>query len=269
MYGEVQTVERLSPSMVRVVLGGGDLAGFEPTPYTDQYINAQFLPADAPYTAPFDRDTIDAADAAFRPRPRRFTVRRWDGERHLLTIDFVAHGDVGYAGSWAQRAVPGDRLQFRGPGGGYAPDPGAAWHLFVGDESAFPAIAASVEHLPPQARAVVLVVVDGPDHELPLEGPAGLDLAWLHRRTADAPEDLLVDAVAALDFAPGPVGVFVHGEAGEVRAVRRHLAVDRGLDVDGASISAYWRRDFTDEDWRATKAAWLAEMRADTGAVTR
>ena len=44
MYGEVRSTQRLTPSMVRVVLGGGDLDGFVPTPYTDQYINAQFFP---------------------------------------------------------------------------------------------------------------------------------------------------------------------------------------------------------------------------------
>ena len=50
MYGEVRSTQRLTPSMVRVVLGGGDLDGFVPTPYTDQYINAQFFPGGAPYT---------------------------------------------------------------------------------------------------------------------------------------------------------------------------------------------------------------------------
>ena len=32
MYGEVRSTQRLTPSMVRVVLGGGDLDGFVPNP---------------------------------------------------------------------------------------------------------------------------------------------------------------------------------------------------------------------------------------------
>lgn len=262
LYGEVKRVERLSPTMVRVVLGDGMLDEFTPTPFSDQYINGLFVPPGAPYSVPFERE-IAHADPDFRPRPRRYTIRRWEHERQELTIDFVAHGDEGFAGPWAQRAEPGDRLQFRGPGGSYAPDPGAAWHLFVGDESAQPAIAASVERLGPDATCVVRIVVDGPDDEIPFECAGTMDLRWLHRRTAARPEDLLADAVADLTFAPGPVGLFVHGEADEVRAVRKHLIAERGLDVDGASISPYWRRDHTDERWREIKRQWVAEMVAD------
>jgi len=58
--------------------------------------------------------------------------------------------------------------------------------------------------------------------------------------------------------------VFVKGEAAEVRAVRRFLIADRGVDENTASISPYWRRDCTDEAWREIKQQWLAEQDADT-----
>src|SRR3712207_7785498 len=60
-------------------------------------------------------------------------------------VDFVVHGDAGIAGPWATQVQPGDLVRFMGPGGGYAPDPDADWHLLVGDESALPAIR-SEEH---------------------------------------------------------------------------------------------------------------------------
>ena len=263
MYGEVRSTQRLTPSMVRVVLGGGGLDEFVPTPYSDQYINAQFIPAGAPYTAPFDPDDLEAIAAEYHPRARRYTVRRWDGDQRELTIDFVTHGDHGYAGPWAQQAQPGDCLQFKGPGGAYAPDPDAAWHLMAGDESALPAIGASLEALAPGARAVVLVVVDGPDDELALATSGDVNITWLHRRSAKDPVTLLPDAVAGLDFAPGPVDVFVHGEAGEVRAVRKHLLSERGIVKKKASISPYWRRTMTDEEWRIIKSSWLADQEGD------
>jgi NADPH-dependent ferric siderophore reductase len=264
MYGEVVSAEPISPSMVRVVLGGGDLDGFTSTGHSDEYINAQFVPPGAPYDVPFDRDHLGHVEAALQPKPRRFTVRNWDDGTKQLTLDFVTHGDVGYAGAWAQRAQPGDRLQFKGPSGGYTPDPAAAWHLLVGDESALPAIAVSLERLSPDSRAVALVVVDGPENEQPLICAGDLDLRWVHRRTAADPETVLLEAVTAIDIAEGPVDLFVHGEAGEVRAIRRHLALDRELDIEGASISPYWRRDHTDEAWRAVKRQWTAEMQAET-----
>ena len=51
---------------------------------------------------------------------------------------------------------------FTGPAGAYSPDPDADWHLMVGDESALPAIAASLEAVPAGAPVVVRLVCDGP-----------------------------------------------------------------------------------------------------------
>ncbi|WCO68791.1 siderophore-interacting protein [Iamia majanohamensis] len=262
-YGTVETVERLTPSMARVVMGGDGLAAFAATDRTDQYVNALFLPDGAPHVPPFDPDAARAGDAAHRPRGRRYTVRAWDAEHRRLTIDLVVHGDHGYAGRWAQRARPGDRLQVVGPSGGYRPDPGADWHLLAGDESALPAIAASLEVMPAHAEGVVVVVVDGPGHEYPLAGPDGLDVRWLHRSGSDAPADLLPAAVADLAWRPGTPQVFVHGEAAEVRATRRHLLGARGVPKEGASISPYWRRGHTDEAWREVKRDWIAAQAAD------
>jgi NADPH-dependent ferric siderophore reductase len=263
MHAVVKSVERLSPGMVRVVLGDGDLDHFESTGKTDEYVNIQFVPEGADYSIPFEPGDLEGVAAEHRPKPRRYTVRAWDAEQKRLTLDFVAHGDEGYAGRWVQQAGPGDRLQFKGPGGGYSPDPNASWHLLVGDESALPAIARTLEQVGAGARCIVLLVVDGPEYEQPLSTPGDADIVWLHRRDSPEPENLLADAVAALEFPPGPVDVFVHGEAGEVRDVRRHLVAERGIDPDAASISPYWRRDHDDESWRAIKRQWMAEQAAD------
>ena len=69
-----------------------------------------------------------------------------------------------------------------------------------------------------------------------------------------------------LHFPAGRPDVFVHGEAGEVRAVRKHLFTARGLTREGTSISPYWRRDFTDEAWREVKRDWLAQVEHDVPA---
>src|SRR5262249_2555560 len=147
---------------------------------TDAYVNAAFPPADASYGEVFDPQALrDTHAPAEWPARRRYTVRTWDPEQHRLTIDFVVHGDSGVAGPWTAFAQPGDVLVFHGRNGGYRPDPAADWHLFAGDESALPAIAASLDVLPAAARAVVRVVCDGPDHEIPLPSPADVDLQWL------------------------------------------------------------------------------------------
>jgi NADPH-dependent ferric siderophore reductase len=249
--------------MVRIMLGGDGLDGYEPTPFTDQYVNALFVPDGAPYDVPFDLDEARRAPAGHRPMGRRYTIRWWDPVARQLALDFVVHGDTGYAGRWAHHATVGDRLQFVGPTGAYAPSSTAEWHLMVGDESALPAIAASLERLRPAVPAVVVAVIDGPDHELPLASPADLTVNWVHRHVDDS-DGSLPAAVVATEFPDGAVDVFVHGETSAVRAVRRHLLIERGIPRDGASISPYWRRDYTYERWREVKAAWLAEVEHDT-----
>lgn len=263
-YGEVVTTSRLTPCLVRVVLGGAGLAEFAPTEWSDQYVNGLFPPAGAPYEIPFDVDAARASAPEHRPVGRRLTVRSWDAGSGLLTIDVVTHGDVGHAGRWAAQAVPGDRLQFLGPNGGYAPDPEAGGHLMAGDESALPAIAASLERVAPGQPVVAVVLVDDADHELALHCPGALELHWVHRAGADpAARDLLCRVVAELDLPPAPVQVFVHGEANEVRALRRHLLGERGIERERASISPYWRRGQTDEQWREVKRDWIADMERD------
>lgn len=232
LHGRVVATAWLTPRMVRVVLGGDGLEGFEPVSCTDAYVNVALPPEGAPYAAPFDIDEVRAElPEPLWPIRRRYTVRRWDPAEQLLTLDILAHGDQGVGGPWAARARPGDALVFTGPSGGYRPDPTADWHLLVGDEAALPAIAASLEAIPTGALAVVRLLADGPDHEVDLASPGRLDLAWLHRRgDADLDAALLSTAVRALTFPVGRGHAFVHGEAGEVRAIRRHLLAERDLD---------------------------------------
>ena len=262
MRGRVEETRWLTPSMVRVVLGGDGLTGFDCTDHTDAYVNVALPPRGD--GGPVDL-SVDARGLPPEQRPvrRRYTVRAWDPRARRLTIDVVVHGDVGVGGPWATAAASGDELAFTGPSGGYRPDPTAAWHLMVGDESAVPAIAASLEAVPAGAPVVVRLVCDGPGHELALATPGDLDLVWLHRRGGPGDADLLAAAVRDLVWRPGRVHAFVHGEAGEVREVRRHLLADRGVPRADLSASPYWRRHMDDEAWRQVKAQWVAQVEAD------
>lgn len=263
MFGTVVTTERLTPELVRVVLGGEGLADYVHKDFADTYINISFIPADAPYAVPFADDQVRELPREQRPFPRRYTVRRWDPVTRLLTIDFVVHGDVGLAGRWAQHAAPGDRVQFRGPGGDYLPHEDAETYLLVGDESALPAIAGAAELVPADRTVFVVVEVESAAGEVPLTSPGDLHVTWVHRAGAARPETLLVEAVAAVPRSDGVVSAFVHGEAVAVRAVRRHLLAEGIVDRAHLSASPYWRRGHTDEEWRTIKAAWQREVELD------
>jgi NADPH-dependent ferric siderophore reductase len=268
MLATVEETSRLTPRMIRVVLGGEDLRGFSAGEYSDHYVKLQFPPAGASYGAPFDVERIRAQFPRDEwPRTRSLTVRSWDAERRRLTIDFVDHGDVGVAGPWAASARPGDVVQMLGPGGGYMPDPTAGWHLMVGDASVLPAIAASLAHVPPGVLVHALIEIEDAGEELPLPTVADARLTWLHKADRPGATDLLLEAVTGLVFPQGRVHAFVHGEADMVRAVRRHLVVDRAVPAQALSASGYWKRSRTDEGWREDKAEWKRLVAEDDAAA--
>ncbi|MEE1752575.1 siderophore-interacting protein [Streptomyces sp. SP18CS02] len=256
----VVRTERITPHMVRVVLGGEAIAGLAADEFTDHYIKLLFAPEGVTYPEPFDVARIrEELPRDQWPLNRTYTVRAWDRDQSELTVDFVVHGDEGVAGPWAARAQVGETIRFLGPGGGYAPDPAADWHLLAGDESALPAIAASLEAMTEGAVVHAFIEVEGPEEEQKIAVPNGADVRWLHRAGRPVGE-LLVAAVRELDFPTGDVHAFVHGEAGVVKELRRHLRMERHIARERLSISGYWRLGQTDEAWRAVKREWNEQV---------
>lgn len=254
--GVVTRVEQLTPHMTRVVLGGEGLAGIEAGEFTDHYVKISFPRPGVDYPEPFDLGAIrETLPAEQWPVVRTYTVRRWLPELPELWIDFVVHGDEGIAGPWAAAAQPGDVLRFMGPGGAYAPDPAADWHLLAGDESAIPAIAAALEGMPAGADVRAFVEVAGPDDEQKFETDADLRLVWLHRGERPVGE-ILREAVRGLDWPEGRIHAFVHGEAHFVKDLRRLLRVEKQVPMAQLSVSGYWRRGMNEDGWQSSKREW-------------
>ncbi|MFB7086282.1 siderophore-interacting protein [Streptomyces sp. NPDC056296] len=258
---QVVRTERLTPHMQRVVLGGEELAGLPADTCTDHYVKLLFPAGGATYPEPFDMERIREEFPRDQwPVTRTYTVRHWDAELRELTLDFVIHGDEGLAGPWAKRVQPGETVRFMGPGGAYAPDPAADWHLLAGDESALPAIARSLEALPDGARAFAFIEVDGPEEEQKID--SDVEVVWLHRGGRPVGR-ALVEALRGLDFPEGRVHAFVHGEAACVKELRGLLRVEREIPREDLSISGYWRLGHNEDGWQASKREWNARIEAE------
>jgi NADPH-dependent ferric siderophore reductase len=230
--------------MIRVVVEGPELADFEVGEFSDHYVKTRH-----------------------GDKTRTYTVRDFDPERNRLTLDFVVHGEEGVAGPWAAHAEPGDALTLSGPGGGYSPSPAADWHLMVGDEAVIPAIAVSLQRIPAGKPVYVVIEVDGPEHEQPLDTPGELHLTWLHRtgHPGEQPE-LQLHAVESLELPGGRGQAFVHGEAAAVLMVRRHLIRAYDFTAEQLSATGYWKLRRTDEQWREEKRDWIAAADRDLNA---
>ncbi|MFD7402841.1 siderophore-interacting protein [Streptomyces sp. NPDC059866] len=258
---QVVRTERLTPHMQRVVLGGPGLAEFSADPCTDHYVKLLFPADGVTYPEPFDMQRIrEEFPREQWPVTRTYTVRAWDPQLRELTLDFVLHGDEGLAGPWAMRVQPGETIHFMGPGGAYAPDASADWHLLAGDESALPAIAAALESLPDGAEVRAFVEVSGPEEQQKFD--SDVEVVWLHR--GDRPVgEALVEAVRALEFPAGRVHAFVHGEASCVKDLRRLLRVELQIPREDLSISGYWRLGHNEDGWQAAKRDWNARIEAE------
>lgn len=263
----VTGTEWVTPDIRRVRFRSDDLSAFADSEFTDRYVKIVFPKPGVTYPEPLDMKALRGTfPPEHMPDVRTYTALFPDVAAGTLAIDFVVHGDEGVAGRWAAAASPGDVLQVNGPGGAYRPDSTADWHLLVGDESATPAIIAALEALDAAASVRVVLLVDEPGSEPDLRLPQRALVKYVYRRGGN-PDDLLVDAVRALDWPEGRVHAFVHGEAEEVmHGLRPLLLTERGLTRQQLSISGYWRRGRTEEGFRAWKSDF-ARTEADAPAA--
>ncbi|MFJ2415209.1 siderophore-interacting protein [Streptomyces brevispora] len=270
-YVRVAGVERISPRMLRITFSGDALASLmEDRP--DQQMKLCFprRGQDVPrLPEPHAEDAYGmrwyeaylAIPEPERPLMRSFTVRSYDPGPGLMAVDFVLHDGGGPATRWACAAGPGDVVGMVGPSSAYArPLPGTEGLLLAGDASALPAIGTILESLPAGARATVCVEVADAAEEQRFDSAAEVTVRWVHRDRGES----LLDAVRSAALPEGSAAAWLAGEAGTVRALRRHLVEERGLPRSAVEFSGYWRRALTQDDAPTEEdLAWARERAAE------
>ncbi|WP_433571407.1 siderophore-interacting protein [Streptomyces sp. CA-251247] len=264
---EVTGTRRLGPSLVRVTFGGEELRDFA-AGGRDQSLSL-FLPhpgQDAP-VVPVEAGDYSAVFAAWRALPedvravmRSYTVReqrRADDGSSEVDIDFAVHEDGGPACRWAEQAAPGQKVTVLGPAVAdntsvrCRPPKDTDWVLIWGDETALPAAAAILEWLPAGTRAHVWLEVPHAGDRLDLATAADAEITWLVREE-NAPR--AVEAVRAAELPDGAGYAWIAGESGSVKALRRHLVGERGMDRRRVTFIGYWRRGVSEDGLREEPA---------------
>jgi NADPH-dependent ferric siderophore reductase len=239
---EVRRSERISPSMVRLVLGGDDLAGFVSLGF-DDHVKIFIPPPGAtelrlPTSGP---QGAAVAEGEAPPAMRDFTPRKYDAAAGELTIDFALH-EAGPATAWAANARSGDFLGVGGPRGSMIVPTEFSLHVLIGDETAIPAMARRLEELPSGVRARVIAEVEGPGHELKLASDAKLELTWVHRNGSPVGQALL-EAVRSADLiGGGDVYAWAACESSVAKLLRTHLVDERRFDPKRVKAAGYWKR---------------------------
>ncbi|RZT36475.1 siderophore-interacting protein [Cupriavidus agavae] len=240
---KVVRTRQVSPQLLRVTLGGDDLADFVSASFDDHL--KVFFPAPGaaqPVLPQVGPDGITFPEGQPRPEARDYTPRRYDAEARELDIEFVLHGD-GPASGWAAQAQPGQYLGVGGPRGSFVIPEAFDWHLLIGDDTALPAIGRRVEELGPDARVIVVAEVGDASARIPLATGGRAEVHWVYR--GGQPEgSQLLPALRTLTL-PGGEGcegyVWAAGEAAAMREVRQYLVAERGIDKKRIRASAYWK----------------------------
>lgn len=259
---QVRHTRRIGASLIRVTLAGDELAGFAGGG-RDQSVSL-FLPhpGQPEPVVPLDAgddwyDRWRATDPAVRAVMRSYTISAQRPEAGEVDVDFVHHGDSGPATRWAARARPGDRLVLLGPAEPdnrsvcFRPPPGTAQVLLAADETALPAAAGILAWLPADVTVRAWIEVPHAADVRDLPGVARAEVRWLVRGSTPPGSGLLVEAIRAARFPAGVPYAWIAGESSTVRAVRRHLVAERGLDRRRVTFAGYWRRGASEEQLRA------------------
>ncbi|MFD5802953.1 siderophore-interacting protein [Streptomyces sp. NPDC127020] len=269
---QVVRTRRLGPSLARVTFAGDDLRAFH-SDGRDQSLSL-FLPHPGQSEPAVPVERGDEWWQAWRELPddvravmRSYTLRALrcdaDGDTVEIDIDFVLHGvepggafEAGPAARWAAAATAGDRVLLLGPAIAdnrairFRPPEGTDLVVIWGDETAVPAACAIVESLPAGTRARVWLEVPHAEDVQDLDTAADAEITWLVRGVTGGPEATLATLRdARLPDAEHPY-VWIAGESGCVKSLRRHFVRERGIDRRRVTFVGYWRQGLTEEQLR-------------------
>ncbi|MGW0788108.1 siderophore-interacting protein [Streptomyces sp. NPDC002911] len=244
---EVVRTAMVGAGLLRVTLGGRGVEGFE-AHAPDEHVKLLFPDPDGSLRLPEPNGTM-----LRWPRPalrsRQYTVRRYDPVAGEIDIDIALH-DGGLASDWAREARPGAVMHLAGPPGGLIVPHSYDRYLLAGDLTALPAIARRLEELPRSAKGWAFVEVSDATEEIELSAPGGVEVRWLHSADPSAGAgDALARAVTGVTVPEGErVYVWVAGEAGQIKPLRRWVRDELRLEKADHDITGYWKRGVLDFD---------------------
>ncbi|MES9519956.1 siderophore-interacting protein [Streptomyces capoamus] len=266
---QVVRTRRLGPSLVRVTFGGPDLHAFH-SDGRDQSLSL-FLPHPGQDEPVVPLELGDDWWQGWRELPddvravmRSYTLRALRRDPDEIDVDFALHGvgpgaaaPAGPASRWAARAAAGDRVLLLGPAVAdnrairFRPPEDTGLVVLCGDETAVPAATAILESLPAGTRVRAWLEVPHAGDVQDVRTEADAEITWLVRH---AGSPTAVDAVRAARLAGTERAyVWLAGESGGVRALRRHFVGERGVDRRRVTFVGYWRQGMTEEQLRAAE----------------
>lgn len=242
---EVLRVERLTPHMQRVTLGGDELRGFH-SAAPDDHVKLFFPNSAGELVTPAFGPNGPEYPPDREPSPMRdYTPRHHDAARNELVVDFVLHGD-GPASNWANQVTPGQHIGAGGPRGSFVVATDFDRYVLVTDETGLPAVGRWLAQMPAGAQVEALLEIPEAADRQSLESSARVNIHWIERDGAVPGQDDRLER--ALRDLPDVNDTFywIATESRRARAMRLFLANERGIPKEWIRATGYWKRGADD-----------------------
>ncbi|WP_207782073.1 siderophore-interacting protein [Phytoactinopolyspora limicola] len=225
-HSTVTHSEPVTPTMQRIRLVAEQPITFPYTP--GQHIRVQI------------NDPLSIS-GILRPGETLRTYTIWDLHLDERAIELRVHlypGD-GIGLAWAQQVRPGDPVTYWWPKGDFYTTNEAAYHVFLGEETASAAFGPMIRALDPSAPVYGVLESESPEHDLPMPGRHELARVYRHGASAVASQALL-DGVADLALPEQPGMAYVAGEARTCQLIRNFLVQERNWPRTAIKVKPFW-----------------------------
>ncbi len=242
----VLSANRLSPSMIRVILHVQNGSCLLPTGHPDEWVRLALPPGEGmAVTLPvlMENGKWGRPDGSQHCPNRPYTVRRWNADTGEMIIDVVVH-EGGVASSWARVAAAGDVVGICNPEGRFRMPDDSDWLLMLTDITGLPAVGRVLEELPQEFRVIAHVEVPIDADRQALDTEAHLSMSWhvYHGPNPERPgyTELARIAQTVTKLPEGPGYIYIAGEARAVSAARKHFRDTLGFDKTRIDAVGYW-----------------------------
>ena len=169
-----------------------------------------------------------------------YTIRSF--RENEIDVWFVLHDHPGPLAIWAEEVKVNSEVAIWGPRTTFTPPSNTNNYLFIADETAQPAVLASIENLKNQEKYICLFETQNESTRFEYDDPEN-NIEWIFRDNQQAGEGTkLQERINELSIEPENLYVFGAGEAKQISNIRKTLKRNLNLTVDQMSFTGYWRK---------------------------
>ena len=169
-----------------------------------------------------------------------YTIRSF--RKNEIDVWFVLHDHPGPLAKWAEEAEKNSEVAIWGPRTTFTPPADTDNYLFIADETAQPAVLASIENLKHNAKFTCLFETQDQSSRFEYEDNEN-SIEWIYRGDQKAGEGTkLLEKINQISRDPKNLYVFGAGEAKQISKIRKTLKRNLNLNSDQMSFTGYWRK---------------------------